>query len=225
MIIWSGALRKRSPIVHEIYTIVNTQTIDREDSIPSDLIDTAIGSALRNLRESQGLTAKELAGKSKVSAAMISRIENGQVSPSISTLNALANALEVPMVSLFRETTHGAHVDYTHVKAGEGLVSTRQIGQHTHDFINLAFHTRRDLQFEARMVTLVRQQAKPPTYVGHGVVFIYVVEGEALYIYGQTDILLKAGDSLSVDAELNHGFKQVISAQFRFLSVQAERRR
>ena len=189
----------------------------------NNTIDLAIGSALRDLRQARDLTARQLAAESAVSAAMISRIENGQVSPSISTLNALSKALDVPLVSLFRETS-SHHSDFTHVKQGEGLASTRIIDDHTHDFINLAFHTRRDLQFEARMVTLVRQDARPPVYVGHGVVFVYAVEGEAIYDYGQREITLKAGDSLSLDAELRHGFKRVITDEFKFLTVQAERR-
>ncbi len=189
----------------------------------SATVDLAIGSAVRDLRENQGLTARQLAADSNVSAAMISRIENGQASPSISTLNALSKALNVPMVSLFRETS-SSHVDFTHVKEGEGLRSTRLVDSHSHEFINLAFHTRRDLQFEARRVTLVRQSARPPNYVGHGVVFVYALEGEAVYSYGQRDITLKPGDSLSLDAELRHGFKEVITEEFTFLTVQAERR-
>ncbi len=185
--------------------------------------DQAIGSALRDLREGGDFTARQLAAESGVSAAMISRIENGQVSPSISTLSALSKTLGVPLVSLFRETGTD-HADFTHVKEGEGLLSTRVIDEHSHDFVNLAFHTRRDLQFEARKVTLLRQPASPPRYIGHGVVFIYALEGEAIYRYGQKDMTLKAGESLSFDAELSHGFIKVISPEFVFLSVQAERR-
>ncbi len=186
-------------------------------------IDIAIGSALRDLRESRGLTAKKLAKDSDVSAAMISRIENGQVSPSISTLNALSGALEVPMVSLFRETT-SSHTDITHVKKGEGLKSIRTIDDHSHEFINLAFHPRRDIQFEARIVTLIRQTANPPRYVGHGVVFVYVMEGEAIYRYGRHDWILKAGDSVSLDAELSYGFVEVLTSKMIFLTIQAEQR-
>lgn len=186
-------------------------------------IDQAIGSALRDLRKNRGLTARQLAGISDVSAAMISRIENGQVSPSISTLKALSEALDVPLVSLFRETT-SSHADFTHVKNGEGLKSTRIVDNHSHEFVNLAFHPRRDLQFEARIVTLVRQTASPPRYIGHGVVFVYVIEGEAVYQYGQREIPCKAGDSFSLDAELSHGFIEVVTPEFVFLTVQAERR-
>lgn len=187
-------------------------------------IDLAIGAALRGLRENNSLSAKELASRSGVSAAMISRIESGQVSPSIATLNALSATLDVPLVSLFRETAP-RHADFTHVPKGEGLKSTRILDRHSHEFVNLAFHTRRDLQFEARLVTLVRRDAQPPVYVGHGVVYIYVLSGEAVYAYGQREIVLREGDSLSLDAEVSHGFRNVVTDEFVFLTVQAEARR
>lgn len=191
---------------------------------PNEETDLAIGIALRALREEQGMSARNLAQASGVSASMVSRIESGQVSPSISTLNALSRTLNVPLVSLFRETTSD-HTDFTHVRRGEGLRSTRIVDDHTHEYVDLSYHIRRDLQFEARMVTLHRQKARPPIYVGHGVVFIYVLEGEAVYRYGEREMTMKAGDSLSLDSELSHGFRRVVSDIFVFLTVQAERRR
>jgi transcriptional regulator with XRE-family HTH domain len=189
-----------------------------------DGIDLAIGSALRNLREDRGLSARQLSAHAEVSAAMISRIENGQVSPSISTLNALSNALDVPLVSLFRETA-SEHAEFIHVRQGDGLKSTRIVDHNSYDFVTLAFHARRDLQFEARLVTMVRQSVQPPVDIGHGIVFVYAVEGEAVFGYGPKEITLRAGDSLSLDAELSHGFKNIITPRFRFLTVQAEHRR
>ena len=189
----------------------------------NDGIDLAIGTALRDLRASRGLSARRLSEQAGVSAAMISRIESGQVLPSISTLNGLSKALDVPLVSLFRETGID-HADFTHVKKGEGVRSTRKVDSHVHEYVNLAFHRRRDLQFEARKVTLARQSAQPPTYVGRGTLYIYALSGEAVYRCGQTEIKLKAGDSLSLDAELCHGFTEVLSPEFTFLSVQAEKR-
>lgn len=195
-----------------------------KEILPDEETDLAIGIALRALREEQGMSARNLAQASGVSASMVSRIESGQVSPSISTLNALSRTLNVPLVSLFRETTT-AHTDFTHVKSGEGLRSTRIVDAHTHEYVDLSYHIRRDLQFEARLVTLHRQEARPPIYVGHGVVFIYVLEGEAVYRYGEREMTMKAGDSLSLDSELSHGFRKVVSETFVFLTVQAERRR
>ena len=195
----------------------------RVESSENAATDLAIGAALNDLRKNKGLTARQLARDAKVSAAMISRIENGQVPPSISTLRALSAALDVPLVSLFRETA-AEYADYTHVKSGKGLRSARLIGEHSHAFVNLAVHTRRDLQFAAHMMTLVRQEARPPDYVGHGVVFLYAIAGKAVYEYGPREIVLETGDSLSLDAELRHGFKEVLSDEFTFLTLQAERR-
>ena len=59
--------------------------------------------------------------------------------------------------------------------------------------------------------------------MGHGVVFIHVLKGQGSYRYGQQRLSLSEGDSLSVDAELNHGFMEVLSPEFVFLTVQAER--
>ena len=185
-------------------------------------IEDGIGASIKELRRQRGLSARQVAAHSGISAAMVSRIENGLVSPSIGTLSALALALEVPIVSLFREA-RSEHTDYTLVRHGEGLKSTRITDTHSHEYTNLALHARRDLRFQARHVTLLRDGGPPPNYIGHGVVFVHAQEGEAVYRYGQQQFTLRAGDSLSVDAELIHGFVEIITPQFVFLTVQAER--
>lgn len=186
-------------------------------------MDMAIGASLKDMRETRGLNAKELAEAAGVSAAMISRIESGQVSPSISTLQALSDALDVPMVSFFRETATD-HVDFTHVPDGHGIKSTRIIDKHSHDYVNLASHMRRDLGFDAHIVTMEKQDAAAPNYIGHGVEFMHVKEGEAIFNYGQKEIHLKEGDSLTLDRELNHGIGEVLTDRFTFLTIKAERR-
>ena len=64
----------------------------------------AVARALHHHRVSAGLAIRELAQDSGVSGAMISRIENAQVSPSLSTLEALASALSVPVIAFFQHT-------------------------------------------------------------------------------------------------------------------------
>lgn len=201
--------------------IMDSDSSDRRID-PDKRIDRAIGDALRELRRQRGQSARSLADLSGVSAAMVSRIENGLVSPSIATMAALAEALDVPIVSLFREAC-SEHTDFTLVRHGEGLNATRITNAHRHDYINLAMHVRKDLRFQVRQVTLLRSGGRPLTYIGYGVVFVRVLEGEAVYQYGQQRFTLRAGDSLSVDAELNHGFTELLSEKFVFLTVQAER--
>jgi transcriptional regulator with XRE-family HTH domain len=192
--------------------------------VPSGDVNAAVGRTIRELRELKGITARDLASQAGVSAAMISRIETGQVSPSLSMLAMLAAALEAPIAALFRETG-SAVSDFTHVRKGEGLKSTRMMGEHIHDFTALGFHRRIDLQFEAVMVTLERHEnVAPPTYTGHGCVFVYVLEGQAVYRYGRREVTMGEGDSICLDAEQRYGVQKVLSPRLRFLSVQAERR-
>ncbi|MEM7255913.1 MAG: helix-turn-helix domain-containing protein [Pseudomonadota bacterium] len=190
----------------------------------TDNTDASIGVALRDLRENQDISARQLSDDSGISPAMISRIESGQVSPSIATMSALSEALDVPLASLFRDVS-SERTDFTHVKKGQGVVSTRMMGDHIHHYVNLAAHRRRDLNFEAHLVTVKQQDCPPPVYVSHGVVFIHVLGGSAVFKYGRQAIELNAGDSLSVDAELTHGVSDVLTDEFVFLSVQAEARR
>ena len=134
-----------------------------QDDTPGRKIDLTIGASLKELGQSREQSARRLAEQSGISAAMVSRIENGLVSPSVDTLAALAalaDALEVPIVSLFREARTG-HTDYTLVRHGQGLKSTRLAGGHTHEYVNLALHSRKDLRFQARRVILLRDEGRP----------------------------------------------------------------
>lgn len=60
-----------------------------------------IGSVLKKLRLEKGLTLQQLAGMTSVTAAYISKLENEKVSPSIQTLQKIAEALEVSIIEFF----------------------------------------------------------------------------------------------------------------------------
>nr|WP_206760926.1 helix-turn-helix transcriptional regulator [Vibrio vulnificus] len=60
-----------------------------------------VGKKIKEIRKKKALTIQELAEISGVSEGHISRLENGLKSPTISTLEKLANALDVPIVYFF----------------------------------------------------------------------------------------------------------------------------
>ena len=62
-------------------------------------LEISIGRRVRLLRQRLQLTATELAAEAGLSPGMLSKIENGGTSPSLSTLKALARALNVPLTS------------------------------------------------------------------------------------------------------------------------------
>ena len=54
-----------------------------DGSAQAATVNRAVGRAVRELRELKRLSARDLAQKAGVSPAMVSRIESGQVSPSL----------------------------------------------------------------------------------------------------------------------------------------------
>ena len=181
-------------------------------------VNAQIGQALRRLRRDKSLTVTELAAISEISPGMISRIENGQVSPSLTTLQALSAALNVQMMSLFAHTSQAADIHF--VPAGRGLASKRIAPGHTHDYALLGKHVDRSAEFESVRVTMRRDQAGDlPRYQHEGHVFIYVVSGNARYMCGGEIFDLSAGASLSFDGKLPYGFAEIISDEVVIISV------
>ena len=65
-------------------------------------LEKAIGHAVRSLRKKLGITVTDLATATGVSIGMLSKIENGNISPSLTTLQSLSRALGVPVTAFFR---------------------------------------------------------------------------------------------------------------------------
>jgi transcriptional regulator with XRE-family HTH domain len=61
----------------------------------------AVGELVRRLREQRGLSLRGLGAATGFSASFLSQLENGQVSPSISSMERIANALGVTLGEFF----------------------------------------------------------------------------------------------------------------------------
>jgi transcriptional regulator with XRE-family HTH domain len=69
-----------------------------------------IGQRIRQLRESRGMTQSQLQARSRVSRSYLSRIESGQMTPSLGTLEKIAEALGVGLNRFFIPETNGETV-------------------------------------------------------------------------------------------------------------------
>jgi transcriptional regulator with XRE-family HTH domain len=66
-----------------------------------------IGQRIRQLRESRGMTQSQLQARSRVSRSYLSRIESGQMTPSLGTLEKIAEALGVGLNRFFIPASNG----------------------------------------------------------------------------------------------------------------------
>lgn len=69
--------------------------------VRSESMDELDGDRIRTVRKDRGMTLKQLAEKSGVSASQISQIERGQVMPTLSVFWKVCRALEVPLNYFF----------------------------------------------------------------------------------------------------------------------------
>ena len=185
---------------------------------PRRNIAAQLGANLRRLRLAQGLTLAELAQSAGVSSAMLSRLENGVVSPSLDTLGALADALGAAPAALLRDEADQAS-DAQHVKRGEGLEVVRRGTRRGHTYHLLASNRGPKRVFEPFLVTLTDKSEEFPEFDHPGVEFIHILEGSLRYRHGAESFLLKPGDSLTFRGDVPHGPAELIRLPVRMLSV------
>ena len=87
-------------------------------------LELALGVQIRLFRRQHDLSVSDLAGAAGISTGMLSKIENGQISPSLSTLQAIASALGTPISTLF--STFEDRQDCSYVRANQGVVIERR---------------------------------------------------------------------------------------------------
>jgi transcriptional regulator with XRE-family HTH domain len=181
------------------------------------LLERAIGREVRRQRERLGVTIGELAKAAGLSPGMLSKVENGATSPSLASLEALANALQVPIATFFK--AHGDARSATHVPAGQGLVIERRGTRAGHQYQLLGHAPAGPLMVEPYLITLTEVSDVFPVFQHAGIEFLHMLEGEVVYRHGARTYLLRPGDSLYFDADAPHGPEELRRLPIRFLSV------
>ncbi|RMC32105.1 helix-turn-helix domain-containing protein [Paracoccus alkanivorans] len=182
-------------------------------------LEVAIGRQVRELRKRQRMTGSELANQAGLSVGMLSKIENGVISPSLTTLQTLANALRVPLVQLFSgyEEPRGA----MHVKSGTAVEVERAGTRSGHQY-HLLGHigsNNSGVVVEPYLIVLSTESDRFPTFQHEGIELIYMLEGHLGYRHGDRIYDLEPGDSLLFDADAPHGPEDMRQLPIRYLSI------
>jgi transcriptional regulator with XRE-family HTH domain len=180
-------------------------------------LEKALGNQIRILRRQHDLSVADLASAAGISNGMLSKIENGGISPSLSTLQAISGVLQVPLSTLF--ASFEERQDCSYVPAGKGLTIERRGTKVGHVYQLLGHVLRGDVAVEPYLITL-REKAAPHTGFRHaGVEFIYMLSGEVQYRHGSELYHLTAGDALLFDSTAQHGPEKLGDAETRYLSI------
>lgn len=188
-------------------------------TVRENVLEVAIGREVRAFRKAQGTTVSELSEITGLSIGMLSKIENGNTSPSLQTLQTLAGALSVPLTSFFRQFEERREA--VHTKAGEGVETEREGTRAGHQY-NLLGHIGSNASGVIVEPYLIELTAKSDTFEAFqhgGIETIYMLEGEVDYRHGSDVFTLKPGDTLFFDADAPHGPEKLTSLPARYLSI------
>ncbi len=182
-------------------------------------LEVAIGRQVRELRKRQRLTGADLAAQTGLSVGMLSKIENGVISPSLNTISALAHALKVPLVQLFSgyEEERGC----MHVKAGDGVEIERAGTRAGHQYSLLGHigSNNSGVVVEPYLIELTDASDRFPAFQHEGIELLYMLEGRVDYRHGDKIYALEPGDTLLFDSDAPHGPEVIVELPARYLSI------
>jgi transcriptional regulator with XRE-family HTH domain len=191
---------------------------------PSDTrtLERALGSQIRQLRQRQNLSVSDLASAAQISTGMMSKIETGQISASLSSLQSIAAALSVPMSALF--AAFEDQRDCSYVKADQGVIIERRGSKVGHIYQLLGHALGGDIMVEPYLITLEKEAAPYTAFQHAGREFIYMLTGLVDYRHGDQVYRLAPGDSLLFDSGAMHGPETLLELPMTYLSIIVYRR-
>lgn len=171
-----------------------------------------VGRRLREIRMGKGYSIRSLSEQSRLNVNTLSLIENGHTSPSVSTLQILAQTLQVPITSFF-ET--GNNESVIHQRAGQRMHTKFMHGS----LENLGSGAAR-FGAEPLIITLDPYADSGKTPIVHtGSEFVYCLEGNITYHVDDQAYTLGPGDSLMFEAHLPHRWRNEDETPSRMLLV------
>ena len=181
-------------------------------------LDRHLGQRVRDARLRNRLTIADVAQLAELSPGMLSKIENGQATASLDSLVRIANALGVPVGTLFKGygTPAGAA---RLVKAGEGMEVVRRGTSKGHTYHLLSYDQGPRKRFEPFLISMDDASEVFPTFEHAGTEFIHMLAGRLEYRHGDATYLLEPGDSLTFDGSVPHGPERIVEVPIRFLTV------
>ncbi len=182
--------------------------------------EVSVGPRVRALRDSMGLSLRELADRTAVSAPMLSQVERGETSPTLSVATRIAAGLELTLSQLLRLDESGA---VSVVRARERLKGGTGRRGHVYEVLTPPLPGQRA---EVAFHTLAPGAATggagdPPLHEPGSRETTVVLDGALRLLCDGEAHDLETGDAVTFDADLAHHFENPNDEDARFLAVVA----
>ena len=180
--------------------------------------DGMVGARVRALREAMDLSLRDLAERSGVSAPMLSQVERGETSPTLTTAERIAAGLDLTLSQLLR-LDEGEHVVV--IRAGERRVR-RNRGHRTEELTPPLPGQRADVSIhELEPGASTGRAGDPPLHEPGARETATVLAGSISLLIDDARHDLDPGDTVTFDADLAHHVTNHSAEPARFLAVVA----
>ncbi|SEW10132.1 transcriptional regulator, XRE family with cupin sensor [Cognatiyoonia koreensis] len=192
--------------------------IARENGAAETAEPLDLGARVRELRKARNWTLEQAAKQAGLARSTLSKIENGQMSPTYEALKKLAVGLEISVPQLFTAPSKGqVNGRMTVTRRDE---ATRKITTtYEHDLLAETLKQKKMLPYRARV--RARTMDDFDGWVRHdGEEFLYVLTGEiCLYTEFYEPVQMKRGDSAYYDAAMGHNVVSISAEDATILWV------
>jgi transcriptional regulator with XRE-family HTH domain len=186
--------------------------------VPSAVEPGVVGARVKALREAEGLSLRDLAERSGVSAPMLSQVERGETSPTLTVAARIASGLQLRLSQLLRLDEQGA---VTVVRAGASRRGGNKRRGHRYEVLTAAQPGQRA---ELSRHTLgaggsTGAADDPPMHEPGSRETALVEQGAVVLVCDGARYELQEGDTVTFDADLPHHFENPTADEAAFLAV------
>ncbi|MFD0619615.1 cupin domain-containing protein [Paenibacillus sp. GCM10027629] len=158
-----------------------------------------LGKTIAKIRKSKNYTIKQLSELTNVTSSMLSQIERGLSSPSLNTLRVIADALEIPLFSLFTEFVPTKNL-ITRANSRKKVIIP---SSNNWEYSLLSPDLSGSIEMVLMKLPPESQSAeKPMRHIGEEVA--YVLAGEVVLFIGDDVETLYHGDSVKIPPGMQH---------------------
>lgn len=177
-----------------------------------------VGAKIREERKKKKLKLNEISAMTGISIAMISKIENGRVFPTLPSLLQIIEALGLSLNSFFNDLPENPNFSgYMHFKKSEYQQIEKEEDSRGFDYRLVFNHNLEKSALEVSVLTL-SPGASREEVTTEGLQLLFVAKGEIEYYFHEKVICLSEGDTLFFDGRIPHVPKNT-SEQDAFLLV------
>lgn len=185
----------------------------------------SLGERLRAVRTKLGLTLAAAAQLTGTGTSTLSKIENGQVSPTYDILQKIVQGLQIDLVDLFDAQQHVLPSGRRAItRAGAGSVHVTP--QYKYEALATELTHKKFFPLRATITARIAQLSQPdaPDIASHaGEEFVYVLSGAIeLHTDYYSPCRLEAGDSVYFDSGMRHALVSVSEQDAEILWIASQ---